>query len=640
MKKTFTASCFFVATFLCSFGQTTDSLMGPRVWLNAERSELTANLWSDLSIYKNDATAGFPGNIPSSSTLINFNKSLVFDGVDDYLKIPFSLDGLAELSILAVVHSADTTERGIWGSEESLRKVLLTTRRAIGPDSIADVYGKNENITVLNTVVQNWENAGVASESGFMLLGSAGQKRSYKPFKGSIAELLVFNRALTFLERVQYETYLAIKYGTGLRGGNFVSSGEKVLWHVQQNASYGRNIAGIGRDDFFKLNQKQSGSEYDSGLLVINAETLSTTNARNTAVINNQDFILWGDNGLPLSTRSGEGSDSLLSIVQRKWLVTATGNTANKLSTELRIDVKKLPAEPMSYWLVIDRSGQGNFSADNLEYILPATTADGKIVYKNVLWDVDGSGQDNFGFARAKNLFAVVRTLTNPSCTDETAGKVRIEVISGKPAFSFVFKDKDGKVTREWRQKTESVEQKDLVGGEYTLTLEDGTNETLTRQFKLTVPDALYITLGPDRPLSVSDPIVLDVSAQVADSVKVSYRWENSFGFNSTEKSIKATEPGVYRVFVTKEKDGCVFTDDVAITGAEEQNIAVYPTLLSSNENYNVSISLEKPASVIVRVFNATGLIIDEMQGADNSEYQFITRIKDSGVFSGGDPDT
>ena len=105
MKKTFTASCFFVATFLCSFGQTTDSLMGPRVWLNAERSELTANLWSDLSIYKNDATAGFPGNIPSSSTLINFNKSLVFDGVDDYLKIPFSLDGLAELSILAVVHS-------------------------------------------------------------------------------------------------------------------------------------------------------------------------------------------------------------------------------------------------------------------------------------------------------------------------------------------------------------------------------------------------------------------------------------------------------------------------------------------------------------------------------------------------------
>ncbi len=226
-----------------------------------------------------------------------------------------------------------------------------------------------------------------------------------------------------------------------------------------------------------------------------------------------------------------------------------------------------------------------------------------------------------------------MRTLTNPSCTDETAGKVRIEVISGKPAFSFVFKDKDGKVTREWRQKTESVEQKDLVGGEYTLTLEDGTNETLTRQFKLTVPDALYITLGPDRPLSVSDPIVLDVSAQVADSVKVSYRWENSFGFNSTEKSIKATEPGVYRVFVTKEKDGCVFTDDVAITGAEEQNIAVYPTLLSSNENYNVSISLEKPASVIVRVFNATGLIIDEMQGADNSEYQFITRIKDSGVF-------
>jgi hypothetical protein len=407
-----------------------------------------------------------------------------------------------------------------------------------------------------------------------------------------------------------------------------------VLWHVEQNARYGNNIAGIGRDDAFRLYQKQSGSAYDSGFLVINAGILADSNPANKTAINNLDFILWGDNGLPLATKPGEGPDSLLSFVERKWLVTTTGNTSKLLPTELRIDVNKLPAEPMRYWLVIDRSGRGNFSADNLEYIVPDRTSNGKVIYRNIMWDTDGSGKDNFGFVRAKNLFAVVRTLADPSCTDETAGRIRIEVIAGEPAFNFSLTEAGGKISqREWRQKIDSVQQRDLVGGEYTLTLKDGSRESLTRNFKLTVPDALYFSLGPDRPLSSTEPIVLDVSSQIPDSVKVSYRWENSFGFSSTETAIKVTEHGVYRVFVTRKKDGCVFTDDLAITGAEAQKIAVYPTILASNADYNISISMENPAAVAVKVYNATGILIDQMQGADIAEYQFITRIRDAGVF-------
>ena len=273
MKKTFTLFAVLVSS-ICSFSQSIDSLMGPRVWLSADRSELTSTGWADLSLYENHAAAESPLVIPSAYDVINFNKSLVFDGIDDYLKIPYSLGGLPELSILAVYQSSDTIERGIWGAGESSRKVLLTTRLAIGPDSVSDAYGKKERITVLNSIMQNWPDAGVSVADGFLALGSAGDG-SYKSFKGSIAEILVFNRSLSFLERVQYETYLAIKYGTGLRGGNFVSSGEKVLWHVEKNQNYGRNIASIGRDDAFKLFQKQSGSAYDSGLLVIAAGKLS-----------------------------------------------------------------------------------------------------------------------------------------------------------------------------------------------------------------------------------------------------------------------------------------------------------------------------------------------------------------------------
>lgn len=634
LKKAFVFAFLLFSISLVVHGQPTDSLSGPRVWLRADRSVLSGLKWSDVSAYRNDASAASAQQVPALNAAINFNKAVTFDGIDDYLKIPHSVEGLADLSIFAVFQSADTTERGVWGSEQGAsRNVLLTTRKAIGPDTIADVYGKSEKITVLNSVLQNWEKATATSATAFFALGSAGKTKGYKPFKGTLAELAVFDRALTFLERIQFETYLAIKYGTGLRAGNFVSSAEKVLWRVEENKGYGRNIAGIGRDDAFNLYQRQSGSAYDSALLVMSVGTLATSNVANTATIADQDFILWGDNGLALSTRRGLGADSVLSVVQRKWLVTATGNTASKLGVELRIDAARLPANPLGYWLVIDRSGQGNFSVDNLEYILPDGISDGKIVYKNVNWDKDGSGKDSFGFAKATALFAVVRRVSDPSCTNETAGKIKVEVIAGNAPFQYSLSNPEASISRNRKTSEKSSDEKELVKGDYILTLKDGGDETLVRNFKLLMPDGLEINLGPDRVYTETASIVLDVSSQVPDAVPVTYRWENNFGFSSTGKKITVQESGIYRVFVTKDLDGCVFTDDVIISGAENQRVAVYPNIISSNENYNVSISLDKPGGVEVRVFNGRGIQVHEMKNSGQSEYQFITSLKDSGMY-------
>src|SRR5687767_14222378 len=116
MKKTLLAAYLVVVCFFSIYSQPTDSLTGPRVWLNADRSTLSATRWSDIGFFKNDAVGASSTTTPSSFGIINFNKSLIFDGIDDYLKIPYSLEGLSELSILAVFQSSDTTERGIWGA--------------------------------------------------------------------------------------------------------------------------------------------------------------------------------------------------------------------------------------------------------------------------------------------------------------------------------------------------------------------------------------------------------------------------------------------------------------------------------------------------------------------------------------------
>jgi hypothetical protein len=634
MKKTCVTASLLVLSFL-SLAQSNDSLQGPRVWLRADRSTLINNNWTDVSHFRHDASAASAREVPSLTATINFNKAIQFDGIDDYFKIPYSLEGATDITILSVFQSADTTERGVWGSElGTTRNLLLTTRKAIGPDTIADRYGKSERVTVLNSVLQNWDNvASAVPSNSFLALGSAGKTKGYKAFKGAFAELIVFNRAISFLERIQFETYLAIKYGTGLRVGNFVSSGAKMLWHQEENKAYGNNIAGIGRDDFFKLYQKQSGSMYDSSLLVMSAGILAKSNDENLTTITDQDFVLWGDNGLPLSAKQGVGADSLLSVVQRKWLVTATGPKAKQIPLEVHVDAAKFQVNPLGYWLVIDRSGNGNFSIDNLEYIAADRVSNGKIIYKNVMWDTDGAGKDNFGFAQAHELFAVVRTIGLPSCSNETAGQVNIEVIAGRTPFVYSLTNAEAKIQRDGKQSAKQIDQKDLVAGEYELIITDADGKQIERHFSLSVPDALDISLGPDQTLTGENNIALDVSNQIPASAAVSVRWESNFGFESFDKKIAVSESGIYRVFVTRPSDGCVFTDDIVISGAESQRVAVYPNLLQSNENYNVSISLEEPGSVTVKVYNARGIQVYGMQGSGQSEYQFISGLKDTGMY-------
>jgi hypothetical protein len=631
MIKLFTTG---ILLFYISYAQAQffDSLSRPSVWLRADRSALSTEKWTDVSGNGRDAVA-LSGENPLPGGTLNFNKALLFDGVNDYLKIPVNLEGLSELTILSVFHSSDTIERGTWGAENAVsRSIMLTTRRATGPDTITDTYGKNENQIVLHTLAQSWEGTTVKSATAFLALGSAGKTRSQKPFKGAVAELMVFSRALGFLERLQIETYLAIKYGAPMPGRNYISSHEKVLWKADENSAYSHRMAGLGRDDAFELYQKQSRSAYDSGLLTFGINRLAASNDENTATVNDGDFLLWGDNNGSRVSKPGEGSDSVLSLVQRKWLLTATGNTVSQLATEVTLDLSRLPSTSLGYWLVVDRSGQGNFSVDNLEYILPDRMTNGLAVYK-VQWDTDRSGKDSFGFARASNLFAVVRKLSEPSCTNETAGHVRLEIIAGNPPYSHTLTGKDNTITREGKTLDKVFEQKDLLKGEYTLVLKDAEGDALKRNFILTMPDALTINLGEDQTLTPGDEIVLDLKPPVPDTIPVRYHWENNFGFTSTASKVSITESGIYRVTVTKEKDGCAFSDELVISGSEQQKLAVYPTIINRGGTYSISISLPESGNVMVQIIDMKGTPHQTLDGQNNSEYHFKATLNESGLY-------
>jgi hypothetical protein len=617
---------FFLPATVISQAQLPDSSSMPMVWLRADKGEFTGMLWKDFSGFQRNATA-LKGEGPVKNSLFNFNPAVSFNG-NNYMKIPYSVDGLPEVTVMAVFQSSDSVETGIWGAEDALsRNVMLTTRRAAGPDSAIDDIGRNESFAVISTVVQNWEKTPAVNDAAFLALGSAGRNRNYQFFKGILAEILVFDKRIDFATQLKYETYLGIKYGIPVTRGNYLSSNEKVLWRLAENKEYGFRITGLGKDTLLALDQKQSRSALDRKLfLTMGVTTIAKTNDDNPAMINNGDYLVWGDNNGSLATAPGE-----LDLVNRKYLMHVSGFTASGMKTKLQVDLKQLPRTALGYWLVIDRSGQGHFSADDLTYIKPTQlSVDSIATFDGILWDTDGSGKDMFGFVKAMELFATVN-VDSPSCRDLTEGRADVRIISGKAPFAFELRNKTTGSASTSRHSFSSgtMNFDHLPMGDYELRLSDADGAEMVRRFAVTVPNALSINLGPDRQLGPGEEIILDATTGI--NTPVSYRWLGSYGMETYDGTVKVRESGIYKVEISTA-EGCLFSDEIVISGTSKQRYEVYPSV-SSDGNFNVSISLPAKGFVSVAVYDIRGAKQLEWKGHDQAEYFFKNQLKTPGVY-------
>jgi hypothetical protein len=125
-------------------------------------------------------------------------------------------------------------------------------------------------------------------------------------FNGDIAEVVLYHNTtggdMLNADLARIHSYLAIKYGITLdqtTAQNYVNSSGSVVWDaVTTNTGYNNHIAGIGRDDVGSLSQKQSRSVNAGTQVLISTTGLDNTNATNTGILTNGQFLIWGDNGL------------------------------------------------------------------------------------------------------------------------------------------------------------------------------------------------------------------------------------------------------------------------------------------------------------------------------------------------------
>ncbi|MFN7013460.1 MAG: LamG domain-containing protein, partial [Bacteroidia bacterium] len=157
---------------------------------------------------------------------------------------------------------------------------------------------------------------------------------------GRIAEVITYNsRKNDGTERTKIETYLGIKYGItlGVNGTsqNYIGSDGTILWDAAANSGFNYDIAGIGRDDISKLNQKQSKSVNDNANLTIGLGSIATTNTANTNTFDtDKKYLIWGDNGgnmndsgtdLTITFGGTSNVTTLTDLPNKKWKIVEVG---------------------------------------------------------------------------------------------------------------------------------------------------------------------------------------------------------------------------------------------------------------------------------------------------------------------------
>ncbi|MEM6720751.1 MAG: GEVED domain-containing protein [Bacteroidota bacterium] len=394
-----------------------------QLWLKANvGTALTGSdvdTWADQSPNGFTATSGGATDAQFITNALNFNPVLRFAG-SEYLSLgnptELDIDPLTEeMTIISVIVSGGaSTGTVISKGTNSIRNYQLwlgTTDRVVHytlgrPDNVntserfGTIYALNEPKITAGVVSTNanpflrlstnvngiddpaFTNNGInnGSNNVDVLIGARRNEDTFgNPgfntdsgylYNGDIAEIALYDRALTAAELERVESYLALKYGITLGSNdenwnsttntsspfgyagtseNYVDSNGTIIWNGAANAGYGYNVFGIIRDDNSQFEQTQSRS-----VNISPADELTITK-ESGSFASNLGYLIVGNNGLGTTIQSTTLPLRTTRILNKIW-------HAHESATDIG-----------TVELVFDLSSSGLTNIDDLELYIADT---------------------------------------------------------------------------------------------------------------------------------------------------------------------------------------------------------------------------------------------------------------------------
>jgi hypothetical protein len=595
-----------------------------------------------IAWFSTDSAIGTPGlrsRITGDSTLLTFDKAavsslnyhpaLLFNGANS-LSVDFGSRDLRSSTYFTVYQAFDTAnEHNIWHiSNDQQTTIVLTTDRmadlslykymnyidVVRDQPKVNVYVQNKNLDSIIPTKQLWKIGMKPTTPQLPIVN----------FKGYIPEIIAYDRALNSQERLQVASALSLKYGITLTEPNATylnSAGEKI-WSGYDYPQWHRDIAGICRDDSAGLNQSIATSSNIPGLLTV----------ASNEPLNNNSFLLWGDNGKALVP--GPKTPGLPLMLQKTWLMKSYGNV-KPFSTGLVIDTKPIDAPlPLSpiYWLTIDPSGEGKFNTSATQYIrMDRIDGQGKAYFKNISWDKDGSGKDVWGIIAGQDLM-LATVINQPTCSQPTTGNLQVRFLGGQAPYNLTLRSSNGfNSSNRVDNSASEFNVAKLSAGKYFLVVTDAAQRIYKDSFYLNSVDApLPSTLSSNYELPAGRPLKINAAESMPDGLL--WEWDGPQNFQSFGAQVTIGEPGLYSL--TCSKNGCSTTQDITVTPAHNNilyDITVFPN--PSPDVFYARVTLDKPASVTMNVYDPAGRLISVQKGDKKSNYLFTGQINTNGTY-------
>jgi hypothetical protein len=217
-----------------------------------------------------------------------------------------------------------------------------------------------------------------------------------KEFKNQLLELIYIPKCLNDKDKNSIESYLSIKYGISLNEDKsyYNFKGDKI-WNAEENKNFNKRVTGIGKEDFFGLNQMQSFNSLGDGL-TIGVNNIKLSNTKNKTLLADETFIIWGDNGK--STLLNKQEKSTVKRINRVWKLNTIAAEGHDYKTQIRIDKRLMVFENEVnskdsdfMWIAIDSSMSSKFNYENAKYIKAFINNENEIVFDKVHFSANSS---------------------------------------------------------------------------------------------------------------------------------------------------------------------------------------------------------------------------------------------------------
>lgn len=557
---------------------------------------------------------------------LNFNTVYSLDGSGEGFTLALEENDYTRSSIFTVYQPADSLgEKCVWAmSENATRQLMLTTKKLVDlRDSTNITFAPGrDDYPVISTYFQCKNRDSIRLGRQYLHIGGAFEINNpgIAPFRGNLAEIIVFDRFLSGAEKQKVESYLAIKYGIPVaqhfRPTAYLNAMGDTIWDARKDKKMYSNITGIGRDDVSGLMQPKSTCSYHPGLLTIGV-------SGNPAQLEQNSFLIWTDNNEDLETApAAQGHPAHLS---RRWLATATGNIAG-VSTALQFDTRQAenqPAPGETWWLCIDRSGTGKFPLGEVDYYQTDSISPAGIAFfDRVYWDTDRSGHDLFTFGAGPAMMAKVWA-TAPLCSPPASGTFHLGAEGGRPPYQFSLRGPGAGFDWRWETTGNAVTDiSGLVPGDYWLTIRDAGNAFREEHLYLESADAPVSYLAPTYSLLPGQTLRLDASKDMPPG-HFSYRWEGPDGFLQETPDVGITKPGIYRLIIDHE--GCLSRRDITVGRFSANNfkhLQLYPNPVGRANPVEILIQLYRDAAVDLQITDLSSRVLVRRTLQGNNFYR------------------